>query len=208
MLDTRLVTICSRTVCTLAEFRLACFLLKAITDNNFGLLIAIALPGFTALLGIAEHSETVRVWLGATPDGAPTIGGFLYVTMASVAAGMIVSTIRWLILDSLHHATGIPRPEWDFSRLQANVAAFDKLVEIHYKYYQWYGSMVFAIPFWYVAKWAADGLWPPPFGWASLGVLAIEVLFIAGSRDTLHKYYTRVAALLAAEKRRQVSGEP
>jgi len=182
--------------------------LKAVTENNFGLLIAIALPGFTALLGVAEHSETVRTWLGATPAGAPTIGGFLYVTMASVAAGMTVSTIRWLILDSIHHATGVPRPHWDFSRLQANVAAFDKLVEIHYRFYQFYGSMVFAIPFWYASKWAANGPWPPPFGWAGLGVLAIEMLFIAGSRDTVWKYHTRVAALLAAEKRRQNGGEP
>ncbi len=202
-----LPTIRDRFVCILPTSRLDSSLLKAVTENNFGLLIAIALPGFTALLGIAEHSETVRTWLGATPAGSPTIGGFLYVTMASVAAGMIVSTIRWLILDTIHHATGVPRPEWDFSRLQANVAAFDKLVEIHYKYYQCYGGMVFAIPFWYLSKWVADGAWPP-FGWAGLGVLAIEMLFIAGSRDTLLKYYTRVAALLAAEKRRQISDEP
>ena len=179
-----------------------CELLKSITENNFGLLIAVVLPGFTVLLGIAEHSETVRAWLGAARSGAATIGGFLYVTIGSVMAGMTVSTLRWLILDSIHHATGVPRPDWDFSRLQANVAAFDRLVEIHYKYYQFYGGMVFAIPFWYLAMWMRQDSWLPPFGWGSLGVLAIEMLFFVGSRDTARKYYSRVAGILASEKQR------
>ncbi len=170
--------------------------MKTITDNNFGLLIAVALPGFTVLLGIAEYSETVRMWLGVTQNGAPTVGGVLYVTIASVAAGMAVSTIRWMVLDWLHHATGVPRPNWDFSRLQANVTAFEKLIEIHYNFYRFYGGMVFAIPFWYFAKWSVSKTWLPPLGWGSLGVLAIELLFLAGSRDTAHKYYSRVSELL------------
>ena len=172
------------------------------TFSNFGFLIAYLLPGFTALWGLSYVSETVRLWLGATPENAPTVGGFLYLILASVAAGLTASTVRWLIIDTIHHRTGVPRPNWDFARLQQNVAAFDVLGENQYRYYQFYGNMAVAIPFWYAAKCIAEGFWPPPFGWASLGVLFIEVLFLAGSRDTGQKYYTRIAQLLNCSPRR------
>ena len=41
-----------------------------------------------------------------------------------------------------------------------------------------------AIPPWYALKCADDGYWPLPFGRASLGILFVEVLFLAGLRDT------------------------
>ncbi len=34
------------------------------------------------------------------------------------------STVRWLIIDGVHHLTGLREPDWDFARLGANVAAF------------------------------------------------------------------------------------
>jgi hypothetical protein len=170
--------------------------MRDISTNNFGLLIAYLLPGFTCLWGLSYVSETVRLWLGAAPANSPTVSGFLYVTLASVAAGLTASTVRWLVIDTVHHWTRIPRPKWDFSRLQQNVAAFDVLGENHYRYYQFYGGMAVAIPFCYLAKCMADGFWPPPFGWASLGLLFIELLFLAGSRDTYRKYVLRVNFLL------------
>jgi len=169
---------------------------RRISTNNFGLLIAYLLPGFTCLWGLSYISETVRSWLGTPPTNAPTVGGFLYITLASIAAGLTVSTVRWAVIDTIHHWTGVPRPKWDFSRLEQNVASFDVLGENHYRYHQFYGGMAIAIPFLYAAKCIADGFWPPPFGWASPGVLFIEVLFLAGSRDTYRKYVYRGNMLL------------
>ena len=73
--------------------------MRDVTNNNFGLLIAYVLPGLTALWGAAHFSPTLRFWLAASPSELPTVGGFLYVTLGSVAAGMTVSTVRWLIVD-------------------------------------------------------------------------------------------------------------
>lgn len=174
--------------------------MKNVSNKNFGLLIAYLLPGFTALWGLSYVSETIRSWLGSPPTTVPTVGGFLYVTLASVAAGLTVSTVRWAVIDTILHWTGVPRPEWDFSRLQQNATAFDVLGENHYRYFQFYGGMALAIPFWYVLKCMTDGFWPPPFGWASLGLLFIEVIFLAGSRDTAIKYYGRTAQLLNATR--------
>src|SRR5690349_20986113 len=92
---------------------------------NFGLLIAFLLPGFVALWGVGYVSEVVRFWFGDSPDNAPSVGGFLYVTLASIVAGLTVSTVRWIVIDTFHHLTGIAPPAWDFSRLQESVAAFD-----------------------------------------------------------------------------------
>ena len=94
-----------------------------VSSSNFGLLIAFPLPGFVVLWGAGYFSETVRVWLSTSGDSAPTVGGFMYVTLASVAAGVTVSTVRWAIIDTIHRWTGLPPPTWDFSRLQENVAA-------------------------------------------------------------------------------------
>ena len=104
--------------------------MQQLTSKNFGLLIANLLPGFTALWGASQFSETVRMWLGTTPSDAPSVGGFLYVTLASIGAGMTVSAVRFLVIDRIHHRTGISEPRWDFSRLSDNVAAYDVLIEI------------------------------------------------------------------------------
>ena len=78
--------------------------------------------------------------------------------------------------------------------------AFDVLGENHYRYYEFYGNMAIAIPFCYAAKCVADGFWPPPFGWASLGVVFLEAIFLVGSRDTARKYFTRMDQLLDTAK--------
>jgi len=106
-----------------------------VTAGNFGLLVAYLLPGFVSLLGLAAYSETVRTWLTAGAATGPTVGGFLYLTLASITTGLLVSTVRWALLDSLHHATGVRRPEWDFGNLSKRLPAFELLVESHYRYY-------------------------------------------------------------------------
>lgn len=62
-----------------------------VTAKNFGLAIAYLIPGFVALGGVAAVSDVVRVWLGGSAGSGPTVGGFLYVTLGSVATGMTVS---------------------------------------------------------------------------------------------------------------------
>ena len=66
--------------------------MTSVSNANFGPLIAYLVPGATVLLGLSPFSPTLRAWLAATPaDSPPTIGGFLYLTVASLAVGMTVS---------------------------------------------------------------------------------------------------------------------
>jgi len=169
---------------------------RDVTTTNFGLLIAYVIPGFVTLLGVSTFSPTVASWISSGGE-LPTVGGFLYVTIASVGAGLTVSTVRWLVIDWIHHRTGTHQPDWDFGRLPERVQAFDVLIEIHYRYYQWYGNMIVAvlslgIMRTVVSGWSLSG---------SLMIAAVVALFTAASRDTLRKYYRRVDGVLAADRR-------
>jgi hypothetical protein len=151
------------------------------------------LPGFVALWGVSGLSRTISGWLTTGP-AVPTVGGFLYVTLASLGAGMVISTARWVLIDTLHHWTGIRPPAWDFARLPTKLDAFQLLVESHYRHYQFHANSLVALAFDYVI-WRASGRMPG-IGFTDLAFLAVGLLLLAGSRDTLRKYYRRAEALL------------
>jgi hypothetical protein len=161
---------------------------RDVTSENFGLLIAFVLPGFVLLWGIAPYSSTITGWLGQTTSDAPTVGGFLYVTLASVGLGQLVSTLRWLLIDSLHHRTGVRPPNFDFARLRNSVDAFDRLIEVHYRYYQWHANALIAVTLTTILHWTASGFLFRQL----LLLLVVDAILFVGSRDTLTKYYRRV----------------
>jgi len=165
--------------------------------TNFGLLIAYVLPGFVTLFGLGEVSPAVKTWLGGGSVDSATLGGFLYVTVASVAAGLTASTFRWLVIDTLHHRTGLRPPKFDFSRLGDRVEAFDLLIEIHYRYYQFYANTLVAGAFSYVAWRISAGGFAAALAWCDLAFVVLAPVFFAGSRDTLRRYYERSGHLLA-----------
>lgn len=167
-----------------------------VSNRNFGLVIAFVLPGFAALWGLSRVSSDVSFWLSGSGSGAgdPTVGGFCYVSLASLAAGMTVSAVRWLLVDTFLSCTGVRRPRWDDSMLVEKLEAFEALVENHYRYYQFYANTFVALAFSYA-------VWRLPstahfLALHDVGVLFLLGVFLAGSRDALRKYYCRSAALL------------
>lgn len=170
-------------------------LVGELTARNFGLLIAYLIPGFVALWGVSVVSPPVSGWLAGPSPAGPTIGGFLFVTLASLAAGMTASAIRWVLLDTLHHATGLKRPSFNDVLLDRKLTAFDYLVQNHYRYYQFYGNTLVAILFAYpLYRLAAAS--PATFTPLDVAVLLLECVFFAASRDALRNYYVRASRLL------------
>jgi hypothetical protein len=169
-----------------------------LSARNFGLLIAYVLPGFVALWGLSYASEPIRQWLQGAGQGGPTVGGVLYIFLSSIAAGMTASVVRWAILDTVLHHTGVPRPALDFSRLNDHLAAFDRLIEWHYQYYQFYGNTLIAAlvayPMWR-AMGGVAGVWAGSWG-TDIGFIALEGVFAAGARDALRNFYSRTGLLL------------
>jgi hypothetical protein len=117
----------------------------------------------------------------------------MYVAIGSLGAGLVVNAVRWAVLDSFHHVTGIVRPRLDFSRLQANLEAFQLAVEHNYRYYQFYASMMLATIFYGVADQWTTGMWSP---WLLVGSLALELVLLATSRDCLRRYYERTGQMM------------
>lgn len=167
-----------------------------VTTANFGPLVSYLAPGATILASISQFSPTLQRWFASSPNNTPTIGGFLYVTVASIAVGMTVSAVRWAVVDQLHRFTGVPPPRLNFKALSRNVEAFSLLIEIHYKHYLFYANMQVATAVAYACyRVHVGGLWP--LGWIDLGVLLLETVFFLTSRDTLAKYYARSEQLLS-----------
>ena len=171
-----------------------------LTSSNFGILIAFVLPGAVALLGVSYFSPLVASWLAVTTSDSPSIGGFLYLTLAAVLAGLTASTVRWMVIDTIHHWTGIGKPRWDFSEFDRKVTGYDKLGEVHYRFYQFYGNTLMALIFSWICRRVNLGFWTTPLSWLDLGALLLAAVFFAGSRDTFHKYSQRLEMLLGREQ--------
>jgi hypothetical protein len=169
-----------------------------LSGRNFGLVIAYLVPGFIVMLASTEVSPLARSWVAMEGGVQPTVGGFLYITLASIAAGMTVSSIRWMVIDTVHHRTGIRSPRWQFKRLQSNLAAYKLLVEFHYRYYQFNANTFVAVALAYAVRLSGHCRSCGGPGWMDVGFVIIEVVLFATSRDTLRKYYARGSQALAA----------
>lgn len=172
-----------------------------VTSANFGLLIAYVLPGFVLLWAATPLFAMIGVGTGTSFGSPLSVGDFLNSTVAAVAAGMTVSTLRWLLLDSLHHRTGVRPPAWDFSLLGERASGFGVVVEHYYRYYQFQANTL-------VSLLLVLGLrrLPPSgpsgkFGWIDLGLVVLVPLFFVGSRDSLRRYYVRGGQLLSGEEK-------
>lgn len=169
---------------------------EQLTPRNFGLLIAYLVPGFTAVWGAGFRSDTVMSWLGQV-DGA-RVGGFLFVTIASIAAGMILSALRWLSVDQLHHLSGVRPCHFNDSELTERLPGYIWIVENHYRYHQFYGHMLLALLFAHLMWRTGDAVGPGIS--VDMALVVIDVSLFAGSRSALQRYYRRTEALLHARE--------
>lgn len=166
-----------------------------VIDKNFGVVIAFWLPGFLLLWGLAYSFPQVSALMPKPTEGeAPTVGGFLYVALASLAVGLIVSAIRWMIVDTLMHWTGVLQPKkLDYGQLKKQdvLPAFQAVVENHYRYYQYYSNTLISILMAFVVYLVIKGAGAIAYlAWVALALVCVA-LFL-GSRDALQKYYSRI----------------
>lgn len=180
--------------------------MNTLTDRNFGLLIAYVIPGLIVVAALQGEFPILQAWLRTSSFDSPTIGGFLYATIASVGAGLAVSALRWLIVDAIYHRTGIPEPNWNFEVLQENIDAFTGAVDNHYRYYQAYANTLTALIVSVLARFLT--LQESPVSSPAIAVLfaGIVFLFFVASRDALRKYYARTNAIL--KNSNPTEGEP
>lgn len=169
--------------------------------KQFGLLIAYLLPGFAALLGVSPLSSLVSSWMRPVHLGETGFGPPIYALMAATALGMICSSVRWMLIDHLHHHMGIVPPDVNYATMEKRLQSFDYVVEGTYRYYQFNANLLIAVLFAYPVN---RILQTSPFlGLGTdLGMLILCAILFAASRDALAKYYVRSGRLLGhvAEK--------
>src|SRR6266496_1090753 len=154
--------------------------------KQFGLMVAYLLPGFIVLAGIAPFAPVVATWLQPLNQAQASLGAPVYAVLAATTIGMIVSCIRWLLIDHIHHWTGVRPPAWDDSRLEERVVAFNYLVDNHYRYYQFLANTLVAVIWAYsINRWMATS---SRLGVGTdLGVFILCAALFTGSRDSLMK---------------------
>jgi hypothetical protein len=180
--------------------------MKEVSQKNFGLLIAYVVPGLVALWGVSYFSETVKMWLTTANESSPSVAGFLYVTLASLAAGLALDAVRSVTIDQFHHLSGVRAPNLDFSDFQAKFWAFNQIVESHYRHYQAYAHLAIAVLFAFVARHVASGeqtLHP----WTVGALCLLEAILLVSSRDALRKFYARASDLLGTDRGRASGGK-
>lgn len=170
--------------------------MKNLSSHNFGILIAYILPGFVVLFGIGFWSVTVQSWLAVNPQKAPTIAGFLYVTVASLGIGVVLNTLRRHTLDLFHHFLGIKKAHWNYSDLQENISAIEFVIANQFRFYQFHGNLFLALLFTFVAYELQATTW----NWWHFGFfLAVESIVFLGSRDNFRNYYLRLEEILGTK---------
>jgi hypothetical protein len=124
--------------------------MKDISEKNFGVIIAFWLPGFLLLWGVSYSFPSIATWLvSSSGNDGPTVGGFLYVSLASLAVGLIINATRWAFVQEilLYRLTRLPKAQINLGSLTDKdvLAAFNGVIENNYRYYQYYSNALVAI---------------------------------------------------------------
>jgi len=175
--------------------------MSKISSRQFGLIVAFLIPGFVGLAGLAPLMPVVAEWLRPVNLGDFGIGPTIYALMAATAVGMILSCVRWLVIDHLLEWLGVHAPTWDFRQLENRLEALDYLSANHYRYYQFYANTLVAILWAYAVNRLLQT--SPLLGFGTdLGVAFLCLVLFLGSRDALSKYRLRAGQLIGqvAEK--------
>jgi hypothetical protein len=135
------------------------------------------------------------MWLDTSAANSSTVGAFLFVSLTSLGLGALANLIRSLLVDPLQRRIGLPRREWKYSQLQANITAVEFLVVNQFRYYQFAGNLFVVIPFVAVCHAVCNQSlrWQLVVGW-----IVGEVILWFGARDSLRTYYRRLDEVLAA----------
>jgi hypothetical protein len=169
--------------------------MRPVTHQNLGVVLAYLVPGFLLLWSLSLYLPSVQGWLGAPAATAPSVGGFLYVTLMSLGLGVLANMLRALLLDPLHQRTGIAKRSWSYAALQENIAAVEFMIVHQFTYYQFCGNLLIAALLSYFAFELHGPGWS---AWLFIFVVALEAVLWFGSRATLRTYYRRLEEILGS----------
>lgn len=166
-------------------------------EATFGALIAFLLPGFVCLYGLS-FSVTRLTMFVAGGSAETESAGFFYTLMVSLSFGLIVSAIRWAIIDkAFEYLFKLKWPKnvhWDRLNDEKTLASFQFIVQNHYHYYQYYSNTFVAL----LISATVYELRKATLGWWWVAIAAVLAILIFGSFSTLSNYFKRGALVLGS----------
>lgn len=175
--------------------------------KSFGLVIAFLVPGMIGLYAASLHVPLLQDWFAAAGRAQTTVGGFLFITIASSGAGVFLSGVRWYLLEArIRRAVGVSTEHDVANRRDTQTElVYQNVRQHHYDYYLFYSNTLVAL----VVLWVS---WLPSqlpvltawlFSWATakpimvtaLGAGAAWVLY-ASAVETYGRYQNKRAAIL------------
>jgi len=172
--------------------------MKDVTEKNFGVIIAFWLPGFLLLWALSYSWPEVATWLAkSSGTDAPTVGGFLYTTLASLAVGLLINAVRWAIVQEIvfYRITRLKRGNINYGNLKNKdvLTAFQGAIENNYRYYQYYSNAFVAIVGGF-ASYAAYGPKGPNLA-AWVVVVGVALALLIASRNELKAFNERAESI-------------
>lgn len=155
--------------------------MKDLTATTFGLLIAFVLPGLVFLYGLTFVSRRAAAVFEGFLTAESTTGLFLLVALAALTAGLMLAIPRWIAFEKIllrKHA--LPPRAFAVLRTEPRLLAFQAAVDAHYRYHQFWGGMVFALPVGYWGWLLQAGALRKPVSWAVFAAVFIVLEFITG----------------------------
>jgi hypothetical protein len=114
---------------------------------NFGVLIAFILPGSVAVYGLRYVSPRISALWSMLESGQIVIGPLILLAVATLAVGLIVSSLRVVLLEPIMYRTGVQREKVNYKKLADHREFFDEMIENVYRYEQFYGNVFLALLF-------------------------------------------------------------
>ncbi len=167
---------------------------------DFSLVIAFLLPGFVSLYALSHVSPRISALMTALAGKDASLGTSLAVLLAALAAGVMTSGVRALVIDWLQHETGVQKPPLNYRALTDTtvLGAFKEAVANVYRFSQFYGNMFVALLLLTVLKF---GLGPSSIRAQSalfaLSASGVVILFLS-HRRSLSETYSRLAEILTS----------
>ena len=135
-------------------------------NRAFATTIAFVLPGLAVLVGAATVTPVIGAWFGAA-SVSPSAVGFLFVLLAALSLGMIVTSVRWWIFECARlgpYRLIAPNPTpIDERKRNDCAAAYEDIRFSHYYHYLASANMSVAIPIavliWYSARIRPGRVW-------------------------------------------------
>lgn len=144
-------------------------------------------------------------------EASPSIGGFLYSTLAALVLGLLVNAVRGVVVDKLLYsswfhrtivqrlddrAAPLHRTTLDYSKLKTpeTLAAYQGLVDNIYRYYQYYANSLVAVVVAF-AYYFLNGHQRPNWWWVAIAGIVAVLLCVA--RNELKSFNDRATNIMS-----------